>query len=162
MAVAYIPDVEHGEQIYNEIDRVNGRNVDYNNIGLIIPYTWNDFTDLVQYEREQKISPYYSAMIATNLPFRSIQSHCLWNIQECLRPPCEAFIFPSTLYSTLHVLCLKLCKTASFIAKQLQVKHMQNLMQSAQKNPANHIAMVCGVCLNAILRNQPLGFHGSR
>lgn len=67
MAVAYIPDVEHGEQIYNEIDRVNGRNVDYNNIGLIIPYTWNDFTDLVQYEREQKISPYYSAMIATNL-----------------------------------------------------------------------------------------------
>lgn len=67
MAVAYIPDVEHGEQIYNEIDRVNGRNVDYNNIGLIIPYTWNDFTDLVQYEREQKIAPYYSAMIATNL-----------------------------------------------------------------------------------------------
>lgn len=67
MAVAYIPDVEHGEQIYNEIDRVNGRNVDYNNIGLIIPYTWNDFTDLVQYEREQKITPYYSAMIATNL-----------------------------------------------------------------------------------------------
>lgn len=67
MAVAYIPDVEHGEQIYNEIDRVNGRNVDYNNIGLIIPYTWNDFTDLVQYEREQEIAPYYSAMIATNL-----------------------------------------------------------------------------------------------
>lgn len=67
MAIAYIPDVEHGEQIYNEIDRVNGRNVDYNNIGLIIPYTWNDFTDLVQYEREQKIAPYYSAMIATNL-----------------------------------------------------------------------------------------------
>lgn len=65
MATVYVPDAAHGKQIYDEIDKDN-RLVNFME-DIIVPYTWHDFTDLVQYERNAGYQPYYSSMIAVNL-----------------------------------------------------------------------------------------------
>lgn len=62
----YKPNVKNGENLYNKFSSTNGTDLDYS-VSVSIPYTWNDFTDLVQYERNNDLSPLYSAMMAINL-----------------------------------------------------------------------------------------------
>lgn len=60
-----------GEKIYHEIDKTNGSAIDYHS-RKIIKYTWDDFTNLVCYEKENGLKHHYSAMIAINLMKKQI------------------------------------------------------------------------------------------
>lgn len=88
---AYKPDVVNGYKIYNEIDRTNGANIDYTK-PIIIPYSWNDFTDLVQYERDNNISPQYSSMIAINLMKRRLSKFTYYFESQSCESQEEAFL----------------------------------------------------------------------
>lgn len=68
--------IQAGRRIYNEIDAVGGRNVNYHE-REIIPYTWDDFTNLVMYEKANELSHNYSAMIAINLMKGQIKNKSL-------------------------------------------------------------------------------------
>lgn len=62
----YKPDIQNGAKMYQEIDKVGGRNLDYTK-PIINSYSWQNFTDLVAYERIKGYKPKYSAMLAVCL-----------------------------------------------------------------------------------------------
>lgn len=62
----YKPDIQNGAKMYQEIDKVGGRNLDYTK-SIINKYSWQNFTDLVAYERVKGYQPKYSAMLAVCL-----------------------------------------------------------------------------------------------
>ena len=88
---AYKPDVVNGYKIYNEIDKTNGANIDYTK-PIIIPYSWNDFTDLVQYERDNNILPQYSSMIDINLMKKRLSKFTYYFESQSCESQEEAFL----------------------------------------------------------------------
>lgn len=66
MTIQRIPDYLNGEKVYKEIDKCNATNIDYFK-PIMIPYTWQDFADIVEYEKQNMINHDYSSQIAVNL-----------------------------------------------------------------------------------------------
>lgn len=57
---------EIGKKIYEEIDATKGLSVNYYS-SKCIDYTWDDFTNLVLYEKKNDLPHHYSTMISVNL-----------------------------------------------------------------------------------------------
>ena len=74
----YQPNLTNGATMYNDIDSVGGRNIDFSK-PIINIYSWQEFTDLVAFERQAGIYPKYSAMLAICLMKKTLLGYKFHN-----------------------------------------------------------------------------------